>query len=155
MVRGLMVSCGVVVLAAVVSVASPAQQPSAAAQPAAAQSKDTAKAPKKKKPSKREREFQALAPALNTTPEALDAQYKTAQAADPYLKRGTFVTALMVARDLGPKNPKVTSDALLAGLKGGASLQQTLQDLGLSAADATKAERAARQEAKAIEKPAP
>jgi hypothetical protein len=92
--------------------------------------------------------FQGIAKKLNTTPDALESAYQTALAANPKLTRGQFVAANVLAHDLGSKNPAITTDAILTGLKDGKSIGQTLKSLGLSASEAKEAERAARREAR-------
>ncbi len=59
------------------------------------------------------------------------------------------LAAHMVAHNLGDKNPAITTQAILDGLKGGKSIGQTLQGLGLSAKDAEEAEQQAERDAKA------
>ena len=92
--------------------------------------------------------FNGLAKKLDTTPEALQSAYEAAKAANPKLTRGQFVAANVLARNLGTKDPAITTDAILQGLKSGKSIGQTLQNLGLSKAEATEAERTADKEAK-------
>ena len=84
--------------------------------------------------------FRGIASKLNTTPEALETAYKEAVAANPKLTRGQFVAANMLAQNLGSKDPSVTTQAILDGLKSGKSIGRTLQSLGLSAKDADKAQ---------------
>ena len=60
----------------------------------------------------------------------------------------------MLAHNLSEKNPSITSQAILDGLKSGKSIGQTLQGLGLSAADARQAQRQADRDAKEAEKQA-
>ena len=90
--------------------------------------------------------FRGIASKLNTTPEALETAYKTAVAANPKLTRGQFIAANVLAQNLGAKNPSITTDAILDGLKSGKSIGKTLQSLGLSARDADKAQDAANSE---------
>jgi hypothetical protein len=108
-------------------------------QPAAAQDKTT---------------FQGIAKKLNTTPDALESGYQAALAANPNLTRGQFVAANVLAQNLGAKNTAITTDAILAGLKSGKSIGQTLQSLGLSAAEAQQAEQAAERQVREAEQPA-
>jgi hypothetical protein len=95
--------------------------------------------------------FGGVAKKLNTTPAALEQAFTTAKQANPQLTRGQFLAANVVAANLGSKNPSITTDAILAGLKSGKSIGQTLQGLGLSKADADKAEDAARKEIRKAE----
>ena len=90
--------------------------------------------------------FRGIASKLNTTPEALETAYKTAVAANPKLTRGQFIAANVLAQNLGSKNPSITTQAILDGLKSGKSIGKTLQSLGLSAKDADKAQDAANSE---------
>jgi len=92
--------------------------------------------------------FRGVAAKLNTTPDVLESAYQTAKQANAKLTRGQFVSANMVAHNLSEKNPSITTQAILDGLKSGKSLGQTLQGLGLSATQATEAERQAGQDAK-------
>ena len=84
--------------------------------------------------------FRGIASKLNTTPEALESDYKTAVAANKRLTRGQFIAANVLAQNLGSKNPSITTQAILDGLKSGKSIGKTLQSLGLSAKDADKAQ---------------
>ncbi|HEY6222780.1 MAG TPA: hypothetical protein VIW26_03280 [Gemmatimonadales bacterium] len=84
--------------------------------------------------------FRGIAAKLNTTPEALETAYKDAVAANPKLTRGQFVAANMLAQNLGSKNPGITTQAILDGLKSGKSIGKTLESLGLSEKDADKAQ---------------
>ena len=54
----------------------------------------------------------------------------------------------MLAKNLGTKNPAITTMAILDGLKSGSSIGQTLHSLGLSESEAKEAERAADREVK-------
>jgi len=98
--------------------------------------------------------FGGIAKKLNTTPEALESAYATARAANPKLTRGQFVSANMVANNLSAKDPTITTQVILDGLKSGKSMGQTLRGLGLSAKEATAAERQARRDARAAEEAA-
>jgi hypothetical protein len=91
-------------------------------------------------------EFKGIAAKLGTTSDALESSYQTAKQANPKLTRGQFISANVVAHNLGSKNPAITTPAILSGLQGGKSLGQTLQGLGLSESDAQEAERQARRE---------
>jgi len=96
--------------------------------------------------------FRGVAQKLGTTPEALQAAYVTARKANPNLTRGQFIAANVVAHNLSAKNPNITPQAILDGLKSGKSIGQTLHALGLSAKDARDAEQAAMHEADEAEK---
>jgi hypothetical protein len=98
--------------------------------------------------------FQGIAKKLNTTQDALESAYQAALQANPKLTRGQFVAANMLAHNLGSKNPAITTDAILAGLKSGKSIGQTLQSLGMSEKEAKEAEQAADQEAREAAKSA-
>ena len=95
--------------------------------------------------------FAGVAKKLNTTPAALEQAFTAAKQANPKLTRGQFLAANVLAANLGSKNPSITTDAILAGLKSGKSIGQTLQSLGLSKADADKAADAASKEIKQAE----
>jgi hypothetical protein len=97
--------------------------------------------------------FKGVAAKLGTTPDALQSAYETAKTANPKLTRGQFVSANMLAHNLGAKNPRVTTPAILSGLQSGQSIGQTLQGLGLNQKDAEAAERQARRDAAAAQKP--
>lgn len=84
--------------------------------------------------------FRGIAEKLNTTPDALESAFKTAQAANPKLTRGQFIAANVLAQNLGSKNSSITTQAILDGLQSGKSIGKTLQSLGLSARDADKAQ---------------
>ena len=87
-----------------------------------------------------------LARHLNTPPGRLREEYEAALALDPGLKFGQFVSANVLARNHGRRNPSITSGAILAGLRQGDSLGRTLQNLGLSSREAKDAERQAKRE---------
>ncbi len=96
--------------------------------------------------------FGGIAEKLNTTPNALEQAYAAARQANPKLTRGQFIAANMLAHNLGAKNPAITTDAILAGLKSGKSIGQTLKSLGVADKEADEAERAADKEANEAEK---
>lgn len=99
--------------------------------------------------SKSESSFRGIADKLGTTPAALDQAFATAKAANPKLTRGQFVAANMIAHNLGSKNPAITTQAILDGLKSDKSIGQTLQGLGLTADAAADAEKQAKRDAAA------
>ena len=92
--------------------------------------------------------YTGISKKLGTTPEALRASYDTALAANPDLKWGHFVSANVVANNLGGRFPNVTSAAILQGLADGDSLGETLQNLGMGEEQAEEAEKAAKREVK-------
>ena len=87
--------------------------------------------------------FRGVAAKLNMTPEALHSAFERARQTNPKLSRGNFIAANVLADNLGTRRPNVTTAAILTGLQNGRSIGQTLQDLGLSAAEAKQARRAA------------
>ncbi|HYS61984.1 MAG TPA: hypothetical protein VEM27_15430 [Gemmatimonadales bacterium] len=95
--------------------------------------------------------FRGVAQKLGTTPDALETEYLAARQANPKLTHGQFVAANMVAQNLSAKNPNITTQAILDGLKSGKSVGQTLQSLGLSGKEAKEAEATAKREAKQAE----
>jgi hypothetical protein len=95
--------------------------------------------------------FRGVAKKLGTTPDALETDYLAARQANPKLTHGQFVATNMVAHNLSAKNPNVTTQAILDGLKSGKSIGQTLQSLGLSEKEAKEAEASAKREAKQAE----
>jgi hypothetical protein len=132
------------------------QHPPAAAphvKSAAAGHEATPKTPAAK-PTEETKGFRGIAEKLHTTPQALEAAYDAAKAANPNLTHGQFVAANMVAQNLGEKNPAVTTQALLDGLKSGKSIGQTLHGLKVSDKEADQAERAADKAAREAEKDA-
>ena len=90
--------------------------------------------------------FKGIANKLGTTSDMLESAYQTALAANPKLTRGQFVAANVLAKNLGDKNPAITTQAILDGLKSGKSIGQTLQALGVKAKDAGDAQRTANRE---------
>ena len=96
--------------------------------------------------------FRGIAAKLNTTPEALANGFDQARAADPKLSRGNFIAANVLADNLGARHPNITTVAMLNGLRSGKSVGQTLQSLGLSAAEANQARRGAAGEVKAADR---
>jgi len=94
------------------------------------------------------RQYTGISKKLGTTPEALRASYEAALAANPDLKWGHFVSANVVADNLGGRFPNITSAAILQGLADGDSLGRTLQNLGLGEEQADEVEKAAKREIK-------
>ncbi len=85
---------------------------------------------------------------MNMSANQLRSGYQTALATNPDLKFGQFVAANRIARNLGSRNPNITSDAILQGLAGGKSIGQRLQELGLSSREAKDAVSTADREIK-------
>lgn len=98
--------------------------------------------------------FNGIATKLGTTGTALQQAYDAAKTANPKLTRGQFIAANVVAHNLGEKNPAITTQAILDGLKSGKSIGQTLRSVGVSEKDAAQAEQAADQESKDADKAA-
>jgi len=96
--------------------------------------------------------YNGLSKKLGTTPDALRASYEAALAANPDLTWGKFVSANVVASNLGRRFPNITSAAILDGLRTGDSLGETLQRLGLGEEQAELAEKEAKREIKASKK---
>ena len=89
---------------------------------------------------------------MNMSANQLRDGYQAALAKNPNLKFGQYVAANRIARNLGDRNPNITSDAILQGLEGGKSIGQTLQGLGLSSKDAKAAEKDAEKQVKESKK---
>lgn len=100
-------------------------------------------------PSATKTTFKGIAAKLGTTPDALESAYTAAKQANPKLTRGQFIAANVLAKNLGDKNSAITTQAILDGLQSGKSIGQTLQGLGMGAADADKAQDAANREIRA------
>ena len=100
------------------------------------------------------RSFTGIASRLNSTPSDLETQFEAARAANPKLTRRDFITANVVAQDLGPNNPAITLPALLSGLATDKNLNKTLEGLGLTRKQADDATDAAEREIKAADKAA-
>jgi hypothetical protein len=96
--------------------------------------------------------FKGIANKLGTTPDALESAYQAALAANPKLTRGQFVAANVLAKNLGDKNPAITTQAILDGLKSGKSIGQTLKSLGVKDDQARDAQRAANREIQQAQK---
>src|SRR5713226_6569082 len=106
------------------------------------------------KPTEETKGFRGIAEKLHTTPQALEASYDAAKAANPNLTHGQFIAANVVAQNLGEKNPAVTTQALLDGLKSGKSIGQTLRGLKVSDKEADEAAKEAEKDADKAAKPA-
>src|SRR5438034_11561194 len=96
--------------------------------------------------------FKGIANKLGTTPDALESAYQTALAANAKLTRGQFVAANVLAKNLGDKNPAITTQVILDGLKSGKSIGQTLQALGVKANDVRSEQSDANPEVKQCQK---
>lgn len=94
------------------------------------------------------RRYTGISKKLGITPEALRASYDEALALNPDLKWGHFVSANVVASNLGGRFPNITSAAILQGLANGDSLGETLQNLGLGEEQAEEVEKNAKREIK-------
>jgi hypothetical protein len=94
------------------------------------------------------REHPGITGMLHSTPRQLRSEYEAALATNPDLKFGQFVAANMLGRNLGRRNPNITTGAILDGLEDGKSIGRTLQDLGLSSSEAKEAQRNAEREIK-------
>jgi hypothetical protein len=94
------------------------------------------------------RQNPGLAKGMNMSANQLRDGYQAALANNPDLKFGQYVAANRIARNLGDRNPNITSDAILQGLAGGRSIGQRLQELGLSEKEAKEAEKNAERQIK-------
>jgi hypothetical protein len=106
------------------------------------------------KPTEETKGFRGIAEKLHTTPQALEAAYDAAKLQNGDLTHGQFIAANVVAQNLGEKNPAVNTAAILAGLKSGKSIGQTLRSLKVSDKEADEAERAADKAARDAERDA-
>jgi len=97
---------------------------------------------------KADKSFGGISSKLGIPAKELEDQFEAAQALNPKLTRGQFIAANVLAKNLGTKNPAITTKAILDGLQSGKSLGQTLLSLGLSESEAKEAERAADREVK-------
>jgi len=94
------------------------------------------------------RDHPGMANGMNMSANQLRSGYQAALAANPNLKFGQYVAANRIAKNLGSRNPNITTNAILQGLAGGKSIGQTLQGLGLSSKEAKDAEKTADREIK-------
>jgi hypothetical protein len=85
---------------------------------------------------------------MNMSANELRSGYQAALAKNPDLKFGQFVAANRIAKNLGDRNPNITTGAILQGLADGKSIGQRLQELGLSSREAKDAEKTADREIK-------
>ena len=85
---------------------------------------------------------------MNMSANQLRSGYQSALATNPNLKFGQYVAANRIARNLGSRNPNITTDAILQGLAAGKSIGQRLQELGLSSREAKDAVSTADREIK-------
>jgi hypothetical protein len=93
-----------------------------------------------------------LAKGMNMSANQLRDGYQAALANNPNLKFGQYVAANRIAKNLGDRNPNITSDAILQRVAGGRSIGQSLQDLGMNSKEAKEAEKAADREIKESKK---
>src|SRR5262245_13036675 len=98
------------------------------------------------------RDNPGLAKGVNMSANQLRDGYQAALANNPDLKFGQYVAANRIAKNLGDRNPNITSDAILQGLAGGKSIGQSLQGLGLNSRDAKDAEKEAYRQIKESKK---
>jgi hypothetical protein len=94
------------------------------------------------------RDHPGMANGMNMSANQLRSGYQAALATNPNLKFGQYVAANRIAKNLGGRNPNITTAAILQGLANGKSIGQTLQGLGLSSNEAKDAEKRADQEIK-------
>jgi hypothetical protein len=94
------------------------------------------------------RDNPGLAKGMNMSANQLRDGYQAALVANPDLKFGQFVAANRIAKNLGDRNPNITSGAILQGLADGKSIGKSLQDLGLSSREAKEAEKTAERQIK-------
>ena len=94
------------------------------------------------------RDHPGMANGMNMSANQLRDGYKAALATNPNLKFGQYVAANRIAKNLGGRNPNITTAAILQGLASGKSIGQTLQGLGLSSREAKEAENSADRQIK-------
>jgi hypothetical protein len=94
------------------------------------------------------RDHPGMAKGMNMSANQLRSGYQAALATNPNLKFGQYVAANRIAKNLGDRNPNITTAAILQGLASGKSIGQTLQGLGVSSKEAKDAEKTADQEIK-------
>jgi hypothetical protein len=94
------------------------------------------------------RQNPGMAKGMNMSANQLRSGYQAALKTNPDLKFGQFVAANRIAKNLGSRNPNITTAAILQGLAGGKSIGQTLQGLGVSSKEAKEAEKTADREIK-------
>ena len=88
--------------------------------------------------------YRGLSRKLGITPEEMRARYEAALLANPDLNYGQFVSANVVADNLGGRFPDITAAAILAGYQNGDSLGRTLRNLGMTKDQAKIAEQDAK-----------
>jgi len=94
------------------------------------------------------RDHPGMAKGMNMSANQLRSGYQDALAVNPNLKFGQYVAANRIAKNLGDRNPNITTGAILQGLADGKSIGQRLQELGLSSKEAKEAEKTADREIK-------
>jgi len=93
--------------------------------------------------------YRGLSRKLGITPEEMRSRYEAALLTNPDLKYGQFVSAHVVADNLGGRFSGITADAILAGYLNGDSLGQTLQSLRVPNDEAKAARKLAEAKIKA------
>src|SRR5215813_11735196 len=94
------------------------------------------------------RDHPGMANGMNMSANQLRSGYQAALKTNPNLKFGQYVAANRIAKNLGDRNPKITTAAILQGLASGKSIGQTPHGLGLSSKEAKDAEKRADQQIK-------
>lgn len=94
------------------------------------------------------RDHPGIAHALHVRANDLRAGYQAALVTNPDLKFGQYVAATRLARNLNPRFPNITRDAILSRLAAGDSIGEALHDLGLSSREANAAKKQAERENK-------
>jgi hypothetical protein len=89
-----------------------------------------------------------MANGMNMSANQLRSGYQVALKTNPDLNFGQYVAANRIAKNLGSRNPNITTGAILQGLADGKSIGQRLQELGLSSKEAKEAEKTADREIK-------
>jgi hypothetical protein len=101
--------------------------------------KPAPKADKPHRPAVQNVAFTNLAPKLSLTPATMDRDYRAARRDNPRLTSDQFLTACVLAHNLGGAHPAVSRVAVLSDFKKGRTPQQALTGLGLSATEAKAA----------------
>jgi hypothetical protein len=96
--------------------------------------------------------YRGLSRKLGTTPEEMRAAYQAALLQNPDLTYGQFVSANVVADNLGGRFPGITSTAILNGMADGSSLGSVLRDLGMTKDQVKVAQRNAEDTIKAAKR---
>jgi hypothetical protein len=96
--------------------------------------------------------YRGLSKKLGTTPEEMRDRYEAALLANPDLKYGQFVSAHVVADNLGGRFPDITAANILQGYLDGDSLGRSLRNLGMTKEQAKAAERNAEDQIRAAKR---